>query len=514
VTQDVTMARSGRPVLTALILLLLWTACRLAWLMHTGIPEPVVHDEFAYLLGADTFAHGRLTNPPHALGEFFESPMILVRPSYAPKYPPGQSLFLALGQRLFGAPFYGVVIGDALMLFTFSLMLFAWVPYRWGLAVAAMLALCLQPAMYWMSSYWGGAVAASGAALVLLGIGMYRAKQRALPGAIFAFGALLLFWTRPFEGGIFTLTVLILFVRELWSKRTAGAVLAALLVLAPGAAWTCWYNKAVTGSPWVLPYLLYERQYNVAPVLWLLPLRPEPVYSHPRLAAQMGTNGTEAADYRAQQPWPEGLRVGFSISLLKFASALGIAVLLTMLVPAAWSDPNYRRMAVVTGAMLLTLTLETWHHKHYMAPAWAAQVLMIAIWAERTWNLRFRNRPVGVAMGVILVLIASPASIALQSAIALPRDWLHRRTELIERLSETGRPQLAIIRYPFPGWAIGADWVYNGADIDRQQVIFAHDLGMEKNRALLSYYGHRQAVLVSFDEATGKMRVEPYPPPL
>ena len=34
---------------------------------------------------------------------------------------------------------------------------------------------------------------------------------------------------------------------------------------------------------------------------------------------------------------------------------------------------------------------------------------------------------------------------------------------------------------PFKGWDIGAEWVYNGADIDHKRVVFAHDFGTEQN---------------------------------
>ncbi len=472
----------------------------------------MMSDEFSYLLGADTFVHGRLVNAPPSLSQFFESPHELVRPVYASKYPPGQAMLLALGQRLFGSPFYGVIIENAALIFFVSLMLFSWVSYWPALLTAAMVAACLQPGMYWADSYWGGSLAACGSAAMLLGIGMYRSKQPLLTGVMIAFGLLLLSWTRPFEGAVFAGAVFVIFGKELWRHRSPRVWFTTLCVLAAGGAWTGYYNRAITGSALELPYMLHYHQYNTTPQLWILPVRPEPVYSYPRLAVIHGAKGVEMGEYERDRHWPQGLGVILIESLKKIGGTLGAALLFTLLFPVAFRDPRYRQMAAVAGAVFFALTLETFHMQHYAAPAWGALAVMIAVWVERAWDLRIRGHRLGPGL-VAIALIATPVSVAfrVRAIPSAPADWPNRRTALIQQLSQLDRDQLVVVRYPAPSWEIGEEWVYNGADIDRQRVVFAHDLGRSQNQALLDYYTNRTAWLLSFDENSAEEHLQPYP---
>jgi hypothetical protein len=495
-------------VLAAAVTALIWACCCTALAYRCGFPEPAVHDEFSYLLGADTFANRRLANPPHPLGRFFESPGILIRPKYVPKYPPGQALVLALGEKLFGRPYYGVLLSGAAMMFLLTMTLVMWSSPVPGIAVSTVIGLLFLPPMYWVYSYWGGCVAAAGGAAVLLAFALYRRNNSLAAGVMFGIGALTLFLTRPYEGGVFTAAAVTIFSFRLRRERRRTALtgmrtflLSAVPVILAGMLWSGWYNAAITGNPLRLPYLLHDSQYNVAPFFWFRPLRSEPHYATARLAAHYGRNSLDIPVYlRARaQWWHWPLRLALRSVYVIFGWGLS----LLLLVPFAWRDWRVRTLAAILGLSLLALSVETYHFSHYAAPLTVAIALLPACAAEKSWRLRIGSIPWGAILTCLVFAVGG--GFPLASAIGTARNGVNldgapgaARAALIRRLSDMDGDHLVIVRYPDPAWHTSTEWVYNGADIDSQRVVFAHDLGMKENEALLSYYPSRRKWLITF----------------
>jgi len=243
-------------------------------------PQPSIHDEFAYLLMAETFAEGRCALPTHPYWEHFETFHVIQQPTYAAKYPPAMGLPLAAGIALFDEPRVGLWLQSGLLAASFAWMLFGWLPRRWAVlgSLLGLLRFCASGP--WVQTFYNGAVAGIGGALVLGALGrVLRSGASGAPasggrsgragtarpvrstdGALLALGLGVLANTRPFEGLVLALPVaaaLGAWLVARWRRRELAPIVrlvapAALVLLASGAL-TLRYNHAVTGSATTLP---------------------------------------------------------------------------------------------------------------------------------------------------------------------------------------------------------------------------------------------------------------------
>lgn len=258
------------------------------WLVSVVVnkPLPRVHDEFSYLLIADTVSHGRIANSAPPLPEFFDTFHELMHPVYASKYFPIQGILLAAGEKLTRNPAVGVWLGSALFCAAFVWMLEAWIGPGWSLLGGLIVVVHYGIYSYWSQTYWGGFATALGGVLFF---GALRRLSNAFSwqnSVLLALGLVILANSRPTEGALAVFPGTILIFHQLLKDRRwrepglwRKLVLPCLAVLSFGAWVTGSYNKAITGSAIKPPYILHEEQYQESPPFIFLPKRPQLTYS-------------------------------------------------------------------------------------------------------------------------------------------------------------------------------------------------------------------------------------------
>ncbi|HVW85474.1 MAG TPA: hypothetical protein VHB50_12375, partial [Bryobacteraceae bacterium] len=238
-------------------------------------PLPRVHDEFSYLLLGDTLAHGRVANPTPPYFKHFETEYELVKPAYASQYEPGQGLFLAAGEVAAGHPWWGVWLSMGILCGVLCWALGFVLPPRWAFFGAMLAALQFGIYGYWMNSYFGGAAAAIGGALVFGGL-----TRKPRSPVVCALGLLVLFATRPAEAFLWSAAVIWLG----WKNVSRRTLVPFLTTFALGATVLAAYNYRITGSPAQPPYSLYREAYGTPQSYWWQPPVVVTKFDHPELA--------------------------------------------------------------------------------------------------------------------------------------------------------------------------------------------------------------------------------------
>lgn len=505
----------------AVFLMFIGVVCaRLAVLPLLPVPIPGIHDEFSYLLMADTFAHGRLANPTHPMWMSFETFHVNWFPTYSSMYPPAQGFVMAIGQLL-GNPWIGVLLSDAVMCAAILWMLQAWMPARWALLGGMFAALNLGIASYWMNSYWGGAVAGAGGALVLGGLARILRRASVGNALLLGLGIAILANSRPYEGLLFCVPAGLWLLAWLAGKtksrdgagtRVRSALLPLSAVIVLTLAFIGYYNWRLTGNALLFPHVLNTRTYHSTPLFLWEHLKPELTYHNQQF--EDFYNGWEREDY--QTTWKDARDVTAEKLARMGVEFFWAGVL--FLVPSLPFTFRDRKMRLLLITLLLSLTgvfAVIWSAPHYAAPLACVIYALLARSVRHLRTMKWKARPVGAALSrAIVILLVLETGINVARHACDPLWWTctgdPSRVAVLKQLEATAGKHLIVVRYS-DDHNIHDEWVYNGADIDGSKVIWARELTQEQNEKLFAYFKDRQIWLVEPD--VDNTEIKPYTPP-
>lgn len=478
--------------------------------------QPKIHDEFSYLLIADTLLEGRIANPVHPMREHFETMHVIQDPSYASKYPLLQGFVLALPQ-FFGLPAYvGVWIANGAMSAAIYWMLRSFLSPGWALLSVLVVFLRVGTFSAWMHSYWGGAASAVGGALAVGALMRLRAKPARKYAILMGLGIGILANSRPYEGAVLSavlmVALLVWLVRECglpWEAKWKQIVMPLGATLGLAFCIIGYHNYRVTGSVTKLPYMRNRELYGTPQTFYYQTPAPAVRSQFKEINDNyLWQFGMHQRGQRLDTLWA-ATREKFWDFWPFFLGPLASVPFLT--VPWLLRRRDLRLALVAIGLVMLASAVYPFFYPHYLGPV-AGLLLLVTV----SGLLRIREwKPFGSGFGLAFsrwMLVAFLAGFTFNLTMDLTyrdtaRQYRSPRTQVFEALKEMGGSHVVIVKYsPFHEfhWEI----VYNAANIDASPVVWARDMGPVKNQELVNYYRGRK--IWTFEPDVRPPRLQPY----
>ena len=185
--------------------------------------------------------------------------------------------------------------------------------------------------------------------------------------------------------------------------------------------------------------------------------------------------------------------------------------------PLIWPYPlktAEERMSVllVAGFLLVAIFPLSGFQVHYVAPI--AGLLYVRF--LQTLSRLNGWRPSGKSLGPIVAAVFT-ALFVYQFALSFfvlfrlgveVSPFALARARMAQHLAEMPGPQLVLVRYA-PDHRVHDEWVWNRADIDKSQTVWARAMDPAQDAELLRYYPGRRAWLLEPDQ--DPIKLVPYP---
>lgn len=445
-----------------------------------GPPVPDVSDEWSYLLAADTFASGRVTNPasphPSLVGEH-----VIGSPTYQSKYPPATSLMLALGQRLGDEPVVGLWLSAGLLAAACTWCFQAWLPPGWAMFGGLLLAFRLGLGSYWNQSYWGGSMAAIGGALLYGAAMRLTRKPRLAESLLLALGLALLANSRPLEGMLVSLPAAWMLGRWFYGLTQPGrraairtVVLPVALMLTLTASGIAYYNWRVTGEASLMPHFHYKDLYQ---------FHSEFVWNRQADASSAHEIPISPKSGEATSWWSVGLLQGsYRVWLVLFfmlSPALAVPLLLGF---ASFRDRSAWILVIACLLVLLSHFAVDRFFPHYAAPLVAPMWILALSVLKSLDELKWRRRLAGTGLGIVASLVIVVSFLVQIPAFRPDEGAPSRSLKEAGALLEAKSGQHLVLLQPGPRFN------RNGADLWGTDVLWAFDYGVESNRELVELF--------------------------